>query len=192
MALYINGNKIVNSLVIDGDMNFIFEEYLDFDNEFIILPYTLNSNHRIYVEFQLDAYESALQILGNSAGSTGYFYAGLWNGLGLNNFYVKTSDGEHYQVLSDYTKKNTLDVNNDGNVLINNSQWFRGQIASASNVFYTIGFRNAIDFKGKIYRFFIYDTVNDEYICDLRPVTVGNMHFLYDIINNLLYTKLKR
>jgi len=175
---------------VKGGLN--FEEYLEFNSEYIYLPIALNSNHRVYVEFQLNGYTSQMQILGNTAGNTSNFYCGLWNGLGANNFYVRTSDGEHYQALSDYTIKHTLDVNNNGKVLVDNVEWYSGVVNTDNNVKYTIGYRNATDFTGKIFRFFIYDTVNDEYLIDLRPISVGNTHCMYDIINELVYLKQSR
>jgi len=192
MALYLDGKKIVNSLVVDGDAGIVFDEYLEFNDENIFLPITLNSNHRVYVEFQLNGYTSQLQILGNTAGNTSNFYCGLWNGAGANNFYVRTSNGEHYQALSDYTVKHALDVNNDGKVLVDDVEWYSGVVNTNSNARYTIGYRNATDLTGKIFRFYIYDTVNDEYLCDLRPVTIKNTHCMYDIINEQIYTKVKR
>ena len=175
---------------IKGGLN--FEEYLEFNGEYINLPITLNSNHRVYCEFQLNEYVSGMQILGNSAGNTSNFYVGLWNGVGANNFYVRTSDGEHYRVLSDYTAKHTLDVNNNGKVLVDGVEWYSGVVNTNSNTRYTIGYRNATDYTGKIFRFYIYDTVNDEYLCDLRPVAIKNTHCMYDIINEQIYTKDKR
>lgn len=175
---------------VKGGLN--FEEYLEFNEEYINLPIALNSDHRVYVEFQLSGYVSQLQILGNTAGNTSNFYVGLWSGAGANNFYVRTSDGEHYRVLSDYTAKHTLDVNNNGKVLVDGVEWYSGVVNTNSNARYTIGYRNATDYTGKIFRFYIYDTVNDEYLCDLRPVTIKNTHCMYDIINEQIYTKVKR
>lgn len=175
---------------IKGGLN--FEEYLEFNGEYINLPIALNSDHRVYCEFQLNGYTSQMQILGNTAGNTSNFYCGLWNGAGADNFYVKTSDGEHYQVLSNYTVKHTLDVNNNGKVLVDDVEWYSGVVNTNSSVKYTIGYRNETDLTGKIFRFFIYDTVNEEYLIDLRPMSVGNTHCMYDIINGLVYLKQSR
>lgn len=192
MALYCNGNKVIGSLVNDGNTGIVFDEYLEFNNECIFLPFYLNANHRVYIEFQLNGYTNQMQILGNTAGNTGNFYVGLYNGAGANRFYVRTSDGEHYQVLSDYTAKHKLDVNNGGKVYVDDVEWYSGAPNTSATVRYALGYRNEVDLAGKLYRFFIYDNVNDEYLCDLRPVTIENTHCLYDIVNKVFYTKQKR
>ena len=198
MARLIFNNQEIADVTYSGGGDSI--ELLDsgvyFDNEMIRLPIALNANHKVFLDFQLDAYTTQMQILGNSAGNTSNFYVGLWNGLGANNFYVRTSDGEHYQVLSDYTARHTLAINDNGAVKVDDTSWYNGTINTASNVYYTIGYRgnDALGLTGTIFRFYIYDTVNDEYLIDLRPAKVGSdgEPFLYDVINKVGYGKVPK
>lgn len=175
-----------------GGGGIIFDTYLYLNDETIDTPITLNSNHRIYIDFQLDNFVSQLQIVGNTAGNTSNFYCGLWNGAGPNRFYVRTSNGEHYQVLSDYTARHTLDVNN-GKVYVDNVEWYNGTSNTNSNVKYTIGYRGAEHrMIGKIYRFFIYDIVNEEYLIDYMPAHFENVYGMYDVVNRKFYPKQSR
>lgn len=174
----------------------LLDSGIHFDNEMVRLPIALNSNHKVFVDFQLDSYQTQLQILGNSAGDTYNLYVGLWNGLGANNFYVRTSDGEHYQVLSDYSARHTLVINDNGAVKIDDTSWYNGTVNTNSSVYYTIGFRgsSASGMTGTINRFYIYDTVNDEYLIDLVPARVGSggEPFLYNVINKVGYGKVPK
>jgi hypothetical protein len=95
-------------------------------------------------------------------------------------------------VLSDYTAKHTLDVNNNGKVLVDGVEWYSGVVNTNSNARYTIGYRGATDYTGKIFRFYIYDTVNDEYLCDLQPAHLGNSYFMYDKVSEQIFMKIKR
>lgn len=170
---------------------------IHFDNEMVRLPIALNSNHRVFVDFQLDQYQSQLQILGNSAGDTSNFYVGLWNGTGQDRFYVRTSGGEQNTILSDYTARHTLDINNNGRMLIDGVDWMAGAVNTSSSVYYTIGFRGvsgANGMTGNIFRFYVYDTVNDEYLVDLRPARIGagGDSFMYDVINKVGYGKIPK
>lgn len=180
-------------IIVGDDAKIVIDEYLYFNNETVDTDVTLNTDHRIFVDFQLDEFLTQLQIVGNTAGDTQNFYSGLWYGGGSNRFYVRTSDGEHYQVLSDYTIRHTLDVNNNGKVYVDNVEWYNGVPNTNSSAVYTIGYR-AADRKmtGKIFHFFIYDTVNDEYVIDCYPAHMKNVYGLYDTINDVFYPKQSR
>lgn len=194
MALFLNGKKLLNSLVADGTTGIVFDEYLEFNDECIDTPIPLSSNHRVFIDFQYNSYLSQVQLIGNTAGNTSNFYGGgLWNGTGQNRFYVRTTNGEQNTILSDYTVRHTLDVNNDGKIYIDGNYWIDGKQNTNASVNYTIGYRGAEHkFIGKIYRFFVYDMVNDEYLIDLRPAHIGNTYGMYDIIEQKLYTKQPR
>jgi len=185
-----------NSIITDGNANIVFDDYLYLNNESIDTPITLNSNHRIFIDFQLDSFLSQLQIAGNTAGNTQNFYCGLYITNG-DRFYVRTSDGEHYQILSDYTARHTLDVNNNGKVLVDNVEWYSGTSNTNANARYTIGYRNT-DYRmiGKVFRFFLYDTVNEEYVIDLMPAhfttDYGTFYGMYDVVNKKFYPKQSR
>jgi hypothetical protein len=185
---------IYNPKIEQTGSSIVFDDYLEFNDECIDTPISLSSNHRVFVDFQYNSFISQIQLIGNTAGNTSNFYGGgLWNGTYQDRFYVRTTTGEQSTILSDYTIRHTFDVNNDGKIYIDGDYWLDGTQNTNASVNYTIGYRGADHkFIGKIYRFFIYDMVNDEYLIDLRPAHIGNTYGMYDIINQKLYTKQSR
>lgn len=166
-------------------------DYCDFCNEYIELPFTPNTNHKVFVDYELPMYINQLQILGNTRGSTSSFYHGIYN----NNLYVYTNNGEQHFSNSTWDDRHVLIVNDSGRVTYDGVDKFAGTPnTDTQGGRYTIGYRNSgVELIGRIYRFYIYDTVNDEYVCDLMPTwdNVNNRTALKDIINNVVYTPSK-
>lgn len=191
MGMIMQNGKVYSPIPI------VFDEYLHFNDECIDTPIALNANYRVFCDFQYDSFQTQVQLIGNTAGNTTNFYAGgLWNGSGQNKIYVKTISGEQSTILSDYTVRHTIDVNNGGKIYIDNTYWVDGAPNTNSNIYFTIGYRgsdsNLHRFIGKIYRLFIYDNSNEQYLLDLRPAHFGNTYGMYDIINRKFYTKQPR
>lgn len=167
-------------------------DYCDFCNEYIELPFALNANHKVFVDYELPEYINQLQILGNTTGAPSSFYHGLYG----DRFYIYTDSGEHNWSTYGITVegRHTLIVNDSGRVVFDGVDKMAGTPNTNQNVHYTIGYRGAsFEFIGKIYRFYIYNTVNDEYLCDLMPIwdSEHNRTALEDIINNVVYTPSK-
>ena len=159
-------------------------EFCPFCNEYITLPFALNSNHKIYLDYEIGGYMNQMQILGNTAGNTQNFYHGMYN----NNLYVYTNNGERNFTINNWKDRHELIVNDNGRVIYDGVDRFAGTPNTNSNINYTIGYRGSgVEFYGKVYRFYIYDTTTDQYICDLRPTLEEGELGLKDIINNATY-----
>ena len=170
--------------------NIILKDYLHFNDECLLLPFSSNSNHKIACEFQLDSYVSQLQILGNTSSSTSRLYLGLWNGAGQDRIYTYNGSGEVNQILSDYTTKHTFIANDSGKYYMDDVQWTTGSIYTDANCFYTIGYRGADHkFIGKIFSYKIYDQSALKYVCDLKPAEIQGYLGLYDVITHGFYRK---
>lgn len=162
-------------------------DYCFFFNEYITLPYKLNSNHKVYIDYEYRGYINDMQILGNTAGNPQNFYHGMYN----YNLYVYTNNGERNFPNSTWGGRHVLIVNDNGQVTYDGVVKFAGAPNTNNDVNYTIGYRGSgVQFYGYVYRFYIYDTVNDEYICDLIPIwdNENNRTALKDVINNVIYT----
>ena len=171
----------------------VIPDYCDFCNEYIELPFKLNANHKIFVDYELPTYINQLQILGNTTGTPSSFYHGLYG----DRIYVYTNNGENNWSTSGITvgSRHTLIVNDNGRVVFDGVDKMAGTPNTDQNVHYTIGYRGAsFEFIGKMYRFYIYDTVNDEYLCDLVPIwdSEHNRTALKDIINDIVYIPSRR
>ena len=166
-------------------------DFCSFCNEYIELPFTLNSNHKVFIDYEYGGYIQDMQILGNTAGNPQNFYHGMWN----YNLYVYTNNGEKNFSNSTWNGRHVLIVNDNGRVTYDGVDKFAGTPNTNSNINYTIGYRGSgIQFSGLVYRFYIYDVVNDEYICDLMPTwdNENNRTALKDIINDGVYIPSKR
>lgn len=167
-------------------------DYCDFCNEYIELPFTPNANHKVFVDYELPMYINQLQILGNTRGTASSFYHGLYN----YNMYVYTASGERNWSTSGITVegRHTLTVNDNGRIIFDEVDKTAGTPNTDTQAHYTIGYRGSgVQLTGRVYRFYIYDTVNDEYVCDLLPTwdSENNRTALKDIINNVVYTPSK-
>lgn len=169
-----------------------------FDTEIIRLPFTLNANYQITVDFEVDTYVSNMNIVGNNNGSYAYFNlteydnkystspaSGSYTGINFEG----TLTGRHEFMFNDADNHILFDevvVKNNGTAVVVNP-------ASFPTIYYTIGWRNNTDFAGKIYRYTIYDKVNEQTVCDLKPyMNTDGALCLYDEVNHKIYTPQKR
>ena len=184
--LLFNGQEIADVTYSGGGGGSI--DYCDFCNEYIRLPFALSADHKVYLDYELGYYINDMQILGNSGGTPQNFYHGLYN----NQFYVYTNEGEKNFSLpsgSTWYGRHEIIFNDSGRVTFDGADKFSGKPNTNSNLTYMLGYRGSgIQLTGRVYRFYIYDTVNDEYICDLMPVLDNGKASLKDIINDVLYT----
>lgn len=186
-VLMLNG---VNYTGGQGGGGSVTPDYCDFCNEYIELPFTPNANHKVFVDYELPMYINQLQILGNTRGTPSSFYHGIYN----NNLYVYTNNGEIHFSNSTWGGRHVLIVNDSGRVTYDEVDKSAGTPNTDTQAHYTIGYRGSgVQLTGRVYRFYIYDTVNDEYICDLMPTwdNVNSRTALKDIINNVVYTPSK-
>lgn len=176
-----------------------FEPSIDgvqFNAEGIRLPFTLNANHRVKVDFFVDEYKVNMNIVGNTANNYQRFHLTQYN----NKYYTTGSPSYDIIITASLTGRHTYDFNTNSNikfddVVVVDNQGNPITIApeTYSTIYYTIGFRNTVDFTGKIYRFTIWDNTDDSLVCDLQAYGKnGDADCLYDVVNDKIYVPQKR
>lgn len=169
---------------------------IQFNAEVIRLPFTLNANHRVKVDFSVDAYTANMCIVGNTAANYQRFHLTQYN----NKYYTTGSPSTDIIITATLTGRHTYEFNTNSNikfddVVVEDSQGNPVTIApeTYSTIYYTIGWRNTTDFTGKIYRFTIWDNTDDSLVCDLQAYGKnGDADCLYDVVNDKIYAPQKR
>lgn len=164
---------------------------VQFNAGVIRLPFSLNANYRIKVDFSVDAYTSNMSIVGNTAANYQRFHLTQYN----NKYYTTGSPSSDIIITANLTGRHTYDFNTNSNikfddVVVEDGQGNPVTIApeTYSTIYYTIGYRNTTDFTGKIYRFTIWDNTDDSLVCDLQAYGKnGDADCLYDVVNDKIY-----
>lgn len=172
---------------------------IQFNNEIIKLPITLDANHRIKVEFYIPNYINNMNIVGNTSGNYDWFNLTQWQN--AYGFASSRGDGVTYSANASLTGWHSFDFNNNSKVLMDNDYVLDGQgdplvvnpLTNAYNA-YTIGYRrDTADFIGKIKRFTIWDNTDDSLVCDLQAYGKnGDADCLYDVVNDKFYVPYAR
>ena len=172
-----------------GGSPIIFKNYAKFDGTGIMLPYTINSDYKVTVEFYETEYGANNCVIGNNY-STGSYYSHLtkYN----NNWYA--SQGSSDYLLTGWTG-NVLHkfVNNNGNnqnVLDENITMAYTPTTNTS-IYYMIGCRESLTgwgYSGYIKSYKIESISTGDVICELKPCLFDNeTPCLYDTVNRKFY-----
>lgn len=172
------------------------ENGLQFNNEYINLPFQLRSTDVVKVDFTIDSYIEDMVVLGNSNG----FYQQFFLVLYIGDFYTTNSNSLQSIDLGSFTSgRHTFEWNINGNIKFDDEFVVDGQgdpivISPADwNYTYTIGYRNAQQFTGQIHRFTIIDGSTSNLICDLLPYGLNKQaQCLYDVVNDKIYAPMTR
>jgi hypothetical protein len=164
-----------------------YKNYIKFNGEGIMLPWSINSDYKIEVTFHETTYYNDSAIIGNSIGPSDMHlteynnkYYFLKSRKGETN-YGTWSAGEHTFIYNNGAGENTL----DGTVISNFTPY------NYSGAFYSIGCRGGIKsnvYNGWIKSYKIYSISQDELIHDLRPAIVAGYPCFIDVISNAIYS----
>lgn len=164
-----------------------YKNYIKFNGEGIMLPWSINSDYKIEVTFHETTYYNDSAIIGNSISPSDmhlteynnkYYFLQSRNG---ETNYGTWSAGEHTFIYNNGSGKNTL----DGTVVSNFTPY------NYSSALYSIGCRGGINsnvYNGWIKSYKIYSISQDELIHDLRPAIVAGYHCFIDVIDNAIYS----
>lgn len=167
----------------------IFKNYAKFNGAGILLPYTINSDYKVTVEFYETEYGSNSSVIGNNY-STGSYYSHLTKY--SNNWYA--SQGTSDYLLTGWTG-NVLHkfVNNNGN----NQNVLDDNITMAytpttdNSIYYMLGCRESLTgwgYSGYIKSYKIESISTGNAICELKPCLFNNeTPCLYDTVNKKFY-----
>lgn len=165
-----------------------YKNYLKFNGEGIILPWTINSDYKFEVTFYETEYRNDTAIIGNTNGPS-YFHVTEFN----NNYYYS----KQYNLESTFgpwTSGEHTVIYNDGNGHIQFDGAVVGDctITSDSNIYLQIGGRGSRTsvqaFYGYIKAFKIYSIANDTLLHDLRPATIYGKPCFFDTVETQMYT----
>ncbi len=161
-----------------------YKNYIKFNGEGIILPFTQNADYTIRCIFYDKEYIANTCVTGNTGGYSQGQYLALYN----NNYDVGTGSG--YSSFGAWSEGEHLYINNDIN---NQSSLDMVHTASytpvTNNHKYTLGCRenNTLGYYGYIASFKIYSKSEGTLLHDLRPCQVLNIAAFHDVVDDKLY-----
>ena len=164
-----------------------FYEYAQFaGGHSFQLPYTINADYMVSVDFQFLSYINDQHVIGNS-----YNYQYLHLTEYSNKWYTSSGSSEvNYQPTEFPLDARHTFINNK-----NGKNWMDGVEVTNYNpttqgsAYLQVGGRNgAYNFRGKMWYYKIESISTGNVICELRPAKDETHEGLYDIINNTWYT----
>lgn len=164
---------------------------VQFTNECVVLPHQLRSTDVVKVDFEVDSYIENMVVLGN----TNAFYQQFFLSAYVNKFLTTDSNGFMTIYMGNFASgRHTFEWNVDGHIKFDGDFIVDGQgnpitISPADfDCTYTIGYRGAKEFTGRIHSLSITNGSTDELICDLRAYGKnGAANCLYDVVNDKIY-----
>ena len=154
--------------------------------EGIKLPFTLNSDYKVTVDFYQTEYTSAENIIGNDV-STSYshltpYSGGYWASLGQSENLIPNltwSSGEHIWITNNGNNKNEF----DGVEVQDYTP------TTASGAHYTIGIRSSSSIIRSYVKYYKIESISTgDVICELYPCLYDNVTpCLYDTVNKRFY-----
>ena len=171
-----------------GGGNVEYKNYLKFNGEGIILPWTINSDYKVEVTFYDATYYNDRAVIGNDNSasyfhfteySNKYFYQTSYNSEGS---FGSWSAGEHTIIYNDENGK----ISFDGTVVGNSN------IPDNNSVHYQIGGRGSRTsvqaYKGYIKNCKIYSKSKGTLLYHLRPAEVLGLSCLYEEVTRKLFS----
>lgn len=179
---------MANSIRLGGGGSVEFKNYLKFNGEGIILPWTINSDYKFEVTFYDTTYYNDRAVIANDNGasyfhfteySNKYFYQTSYNS---ESSFGPWSAGEHTVIYNDENGK----ISFDGTVVGNSN------IPDNNSVHYQIGGRGARTsvqaYKGYIKDCKIYSKSTGTLLYHLRPAEVLGLSCLYEEVTGKLFS----
>lgn len=149
----------------------------------ISLPYTINSDYDVYIDFTVNSYQDTCSVLGNTA-NNGYDYLHLT--MFNNRWYCNIGGGE-VNWTGTFSGRHTFQYNHNGKVYYDGVEKATANPTTA-NYNILLGKRGDLStiFNGIIHEFKITSISSGEVICDYVPFTLPGipMGALYDITSN--------
>lgn len=170
-----------------GGVEPIFKNYMKFNGEGLITPWTLDGDHKIEVTFYETTYNNLAAVFGNTynqhrAHLTTYqnkYYTA--NGTSETSFGA-WSAGEHTFVINNGNKQNEFD----------GVEVTPYNPTTDNNIKYTIGCRGntgtSNPYKGWIKSYKIYSLSTGELLHDVRPCRLYNTDCMFDTVSKTILT----
>lgn len=168
-----------------GD-SIVYKNYIKFNGKGIILPWTIDSDHRVETVFYTTSYSNLSSIIGNTSGKNPTHLT-MYN----NKYY--TSNGNSETNFGSWSAGEHTYISNNGN---NHSEFDGVEVidytpTTWSNIKYTLGCREAIDGKayfGYIKSYKIYSVSTGKLLHDLKPARVfDTLDCFYDSVDKKIY-----
>lgn len=167
-------------------MTIDFYEYANFTGSSNIqLPFSLNADYTVTIDFQFLTYINDQHAFGNSSSATRIHLTEY-----SNKWYTSTGTSETNYSPTNYPlgDRHTF-INN-----LNNSNYMDGDVVTSytpytnSSIYYQVGGRNGdYNFRGNIYSFKIESISTGDLICELLPAKDATHEGLYDTVNDVWY-----
>ena len=160
-----------------------FKTYAKFNGYGLELPYTINADYKITVEFYQTTYSNNENIIGNIAGSS-YVHLTPYS----NSYY--TSNGSSEDHFGTWSAGDHIFVCNNGN---DHNEFDEVEVTSytptTNSTKLTIGKRNTANPCYSYIKHYKIESISTgDVICDIKPCLIGNIvHGLYDTINERFY-----
>lgn len=167
-------------------------EYANFTNAgYIALPFTLNSDYILEVDYEATVNRNNNSVIGMSDGNTDKIHLTQWN----NQWAHGTGTGEtFYSDAQGMTSRHTYQCNYNGHNYLDNTEMSTYTPSSASTVYYHIGSRGTGNlYTGKIYSYKLTSISTGDVITHLKPMKLmaGKVILkegLYDLVSGKFYS----
>lgn len=165
----------------------VYKEYMKFNGEGFITPWTLNGDHKIEVVFHETTYNDLTSIFGSTYN---HLRAHLTN---FQNKYY-TVNGTSETNFGAWTAGEHTFVNNNGN---NHNEFDGVEVTpynptTDNNLKYTIGCRGSVvtdkGYRGWIKSYKIYSLATGELLHDVRPCKIYNTDCMFDTVTKTIFT----
>ena len=148
-----------------GEIKIEYYDYLEFTGQGkIALPFTVNEDYKITVDFDIPQYRGNNSVIGNSNGAK-YVHLTQYS----NRYYCSTGSSET-NFSDDLTGRHTYVVNQNGKTLFDGEEK-TNYTPTTNNVFLWVGARadpQPVYFIGKIYSYKIESIQTGEILCELK------------------------
>lgn len=187
---------IVPELTIEGRMDVaeyhgggvepIFKNYMKFNEEGFLTPWTLNADHKVEVVFYEKEYKNLRTIFGTTYNHT-RMHLSTYN----NKYYSSSGTGESNFGAWSAGEHTFIANNGNRHCEFDGEEVFDYTPTTDNNLRYMIGCRTGIKdyaFSGWIKSFKIYSLATGELLHDVRPCRLYNSDCMFDPISGIILT----
>lgn len=174
---YIRGELINGADYIPID----FYDYILFNSASMDLPFTLNSDYKITVEFNEMAYRNDEHIIGNTQSSV-YIHLTPYNNRWFTSIGTSETSFGGYQ----FNEKHTFVSNVNGKNTMDGVEVTNYTPYTNYNIRYTIGSRPGGTYQGRIYSYKIESISTGRVLLNLKPALINNQSVLYDKVSRTI------
>ena len=165
-----------------------FYEYASFGGGHeITLPFSLDGDYMLTVDFQMTTYINDQHVIGNSYSETRIHLTEF-----SNKWYTSSGTAEVNFMPTDFplTDRHIFVSNKNGKNLMDGVEVSNYTPTTESTVYYRVGGRqgSSWNFRGNIWSFRLEKISDGTIICNLRPAKDSSHEGLYDVVNDTWYT----